>query len=628
MTETGETAAVDVEPAAAQSPPGWILGICAVAILSMASQTRLAATGLPVAVADVTTAAAFGAMLFWMWRSRARVKYPLALAVILLVYCLANVAAGAGRSGGVEIVQRVEQFFCGLLVFAFILSTRPAWCPRLVGAGLALNVVIALLQGVSGASGARGGTGLFQSTTALSVYIALALAWLQPVWLSRWRGRLGLAGVVIATAAALCAVAHGQVLLIAAVTLVLIGFLHSARAALANLVAVGLAVLCLGVGGIGGGSSRVCATLSPFQNGRIKQCHTELVAAMRMAQENPLTGVGAGKYQEHIGQYYGELPNPNFNLEPDTQAGLGILLATAGFPAGLLFLLLFLLALGRSLEAFYQSGKHEPLFLGAAGCIMVFLACMLISDPLVRGVGWYPVLALASVFGLTRDEADGAWSRALAWPRVASWGACYAVLAAIVVATSAGETVSAGRRAVADAGQVELERSTGSVAGTDPTAVQTLADMDFFRVLDAADAKEITAPVERGQNSRAANQTILMIPDEKGKPPEGEDPELKYGGAVFELVVPRPLTCKVWLRVWWEGACGNSVAVQLGADAKQIVVSDNTYESWHWLEVPHIYELAQGTHQLLLLNREDGIRLDQILVTGDLRYAPVGIEEE
>jgi len=80
-----------------------------------------------------------------------------------------------------------------------------------------------------------------------------------------------------------------------------------------------------------------------------------------------------------------------------------------------------------------------------------------------------------------------------------------------------------------------------------------------------------------------------------------------------------------------EGACGNSVFVKVDEAGKPMAVgNDGTYNAWHWLKVPvpQPYELGAGKHQIIVLNREDGIRLDQLLLTGDLEYVPQGIEEE
>ncbi len=57
---------------------------------------------------------------------------------------------------------------------------------------------------------------------------------------------------------------------------------------------------------------------------------------------------------------------------------------------------------------------------------------------------------------------------------------------------------------------------------------------------------------------------------------------------------------------------------------------DGTFKCWHWVKGPRRLkqlELKKGVHTLKLMNREDGVRVDQILLTTDRRYVPVGTEQ-
>jgi hypothetical protein len=170
----------------------------------------------------------------------------------------------------------------------------------------------------------------------------------------------------------------------------------------------------------------------------------------------------------------------------------------------------------------------------------------------------------------------------------------------------------------------------GASAEAAGDAATTGASADIFRVLNAAaDAKTMTAPFEKAPDSQSATGTVLRIQDKKGTPPEGEEPDMKYGGATYELQLAGPATCKVWVRAWWEGSCGNTVCIRVGDQGKNLTVgNDGTYDAWHWLEVPTSFALEKGTHTIYLLNREDGIRIDQLLVTSDMEYYPQGAEEE
>jgi hypothetical protein len=59
------------------------------------------------------------------------------------------------------------------------------------------------------------------------------------------------------------------------------------------------------------------------------------------------------------------------------------------------------------------------------------------------------------------------------------------------------------------------------------------------------------------------------------------------------------------------------------------MLEDSTYKTWHWVHSPpRLPQLAlpAGPCTLTVQNREDGVRIDQLLLTTDRRYIPVDIE--
>ena len=103
---------------------------------------------------------------------------------------------------------------------------------------------------------------------------------------------------------------------------------------------------------------------------------------------------------------------------------------------------------------------------------------------------------------------------------------------------------------------------------------------------------------------------------------------MKYGGALFEIEVPQAVKCKIWVRCWWDGSCGNTLNLQVDDEPRSITIgNDGMYHTWHWLESPKTYNLSAGKHTIRILNREDGIAFDQILITTDMEYYPQEIEE-
>ena len=643
-----QTTTADTQSKADASVPpvaAWIPALAAITLLSMATQLRFPFAGGRIGVADVFLGLSFLAILWDQVRRGVRYRFPLALAIALGCYLVSGLIGRAGRDAAVESVQRFEQLFCGVLLFLFLVRERRSWLVPLLTVCIGLNLgaaaihmlrygygstlppadVLALPWGIGRAYG-----GLFRDRVTLGLFLAMALVMVNPSWM-KWAGmcRIRHVAVVLGLAAALACIAYGPLLVLAAIGLLLTGFFLGRRPAALNAAAILLCVLILRLTPAG---AVLRETLSPFKPGEgvVKTCYSDAVAAMRMAARRPLTGVGAGSYQRYIGRCYGELPNPNFNdIETDTQSGIGILLGTVGYPAGMAMLLVFLIAVARALRHALKDDDPRPLVLGAAVASGLALCAMLVTDPFVRGPAWFVALAFALAYGES-DEAYGT-GISLGWGKTLLAGMLFALGAALIFVLPSKDAL-AGTHALT----VLPRKSVGS--GSSLPTIQTTAaatmlpsatdEGDFFRIIDAGAAALVSPPFIKAKDSLAANQTILRVPDKKGKPPEGAAPDMKYGGAAFDLTIDKEVAGKIWLRVWWEGSCGNTVFVKMD-DGKPVVVgNDGTYDAWHWLEAPHVYTLKPGKHKLYVLNREDGIRIDQILMTNDMEYFPQGIEEE
>ena len=151
-------------------------------------------------------------------------------------------------------------------------------------------------------------------------------------------------------------------------------------------------------------------------------------------------------------------------------------------------------------------------------------------------------------------------------------------------------------------------------------------------IVQLAEATTISHPFKVVESPLAANGKSVAVP-----PGAGESPGILK--ASFE--VPESRKYSVWVRVYWgtdkEEACSNSVLLGID-DADPVTVTDNVFNSWHWLEVrtpgpgnDGVW-LKKGRHAVRLLNREDGIELDQALITPwyedeFMRYVPDGIQE-
>ncbi len=145
--------------------------------------------------------------------------------------------------------------------------------------------------------------------------------------------------------------------------------------------------------------------------------------------------------------------------------------------------------------------------------------------------------------------------------------------------------------------------------------------------VEAEAAERLEAPMAVQSNGVAgAAGAYLEIPEGAGNPPKVE-----AGKAAFTFDVPEDGAFTLWCRVWWEGECSNSFTVSADGQPAFLFGEDATYKTWHWVKYPVSrtvapLKLAKGRHTLTFHNREDGVRLDQILLSADKRFVPVDIE--
>ena len=122
----------------------------------------------------------------------------------------------------------------------------------------------------------------------------------------------------------------------------------------------------------------------------------------------------------------------------------------------------------------------------------------------------------------------------------------------------------------------------------------------------------------------ASGGRYLQIPQGAGKPPEND------GRARLQFEVRKAGTYQLWARVWWLDGCGNSIGFALNGSKSFTFGQDASYGKWHWVQAPRRLqqlELEPGIDVLEISAREDGVAVDQILLTLNRRYVPVGVEE-
>lgn len=129
-------------------------------------------------------------------------------------------------------------------------------------------------------------------------------------------------------------------------------------------------------------AARVDSTI-PRTREPVAQRYLEAYAGLSAVAAHPLTGVGPGNYQAHIGEYYQGMPKDN-TLPPGSGIGYAILPASAGLPALCAFLY-WLHALWRRATG---QGLRAGVAAVAAGAILspIFLGTFLLPLALIQGM--------------------------------------------------------------------------------------------------------------------------------------------------------------------------------------------------------------------------------------------------
>ena len=172
----------------------------------------------------------------------------------------------------------------------------------------------------------------------------------------------------------------------------------------------------------------------------------------------------------------------------------------------------------------------------------------------------------------------------------------------------------------------------GGDAADAPRPPPPAAAKGLHLVLEAEDQVAIALPMAIEDDATAAKGKCVSIPLAVGAardPKAKEEAPVKEGkGSVsLRFTVPAATTAQVWFRVRWKGVCSNSLIAVFAGQPPLTVGQDQTYDQWHWVKLdgPGL-KLAAGEQTVVLREREDGIAVDQVLLTSDRDFVPMDIE--
>jgi len=145
---------------------------------------------------------------------------------------------------------------------------------------------------------------------------------------------------------------------------------------------------------------------------------------------------------------------------------------------------------------------------------------------------------------------------------------------------------------------------------------------------EAESAKSIEEPMCLVSNRiKNVSGAAISIPEKAGNPPK-----LCKGAASYTFDLRKKGSYTLWCRVWWNGECSNSFTARINDNPPILFGEDATYKTWHWVKYPVSrtspkIKLEAGKQTLKIENREDGIMVDQIILSADKRFVPVDIEK-
>ncbi|MCK5804566.1 MAG: hypothetical protein KAI66_17145 [Lentisphaeria bacterium] len=94
------------------------------------------------------------------------------------------------------------------------------------------------------------------------------------------------------------------------------------------------------------------------------------------------------------------------------------------------------------------------------------------------------------------------------------------------------------------------------------------------------------------------------------------------GTAHFAIDIPKTARYRAWLRTRWLDGCSNSTLL-VPPNGARLTITDTVFKKWHWVCSP-VFRLEKGVQTLFLQNREDGVGIDQILLTSEPIQPPKG----
>ena len=353
------------------------------------------------------------------------------------------------------------------------------------------------------------------------------------------------------------------------------------------------------------------------REGAVKRLYLEYEALPGAVAAAPVFGHGLGQYKDVVRHYFVRFPDPADNkIVADTNSSYAVLAVEAGLPAALLLVVLLATIAGGAVRAAAKDREFAPMAGSAAALPFAALFTTIITRNTGMTVACSMALAAMCAQAVRRRVADESASPdhpispPLRHPILRTWAPRLAVFCIAAIGCVIGSRFVGGTSSAVTARDAGDESSAQSPLIIDAAGT----GHDQFILIEAEDT---VSPPDGVMKICAANDSsgnsVLDIPLEAGK---------GKGAAAYRLTAPAG-SYTIWLRAFWTDGCSNSIGCVIGE--KEMIVSDERFKEWHWVSSPAQVELPGGPAELRLKNLEDGIMIDQILLTRDGRFVPHGI---
>ncbi len=148
---------------------------------------------------------------------------------------------------------------------------------------------------------------------------------------------------------------------------------------------------------------------------------------------------------------------------------------------------------------------------------------------------------------------------------------------------------------------------TASLIGALACLSTASADQICF---EAEFANELSYPFEIIEARQASGRLALCIPEGSGA---GGIFRGGRASATYRIPLEKAGRYSLWMRLWSNGICSDTIFLSID-DEKPRTVSNGVFHKWEWTKAGR-WDLKPGTVEISLADREDGIMVDQILLT-------------